>query len=1200
MDLEKLWKSRLQSLIGQIAPKETEYIEIRNTAKHIQTDYAGRFLIELIQNAEDQAHKAKLKKAKIIVVRDKGYVAVLNQGLPFDYEGLRSITSIGMSQKNPEETIGNKGIGFKAVYQISDSPEIYSAPLKGKSFFEYGSTPFRMQRYPLQDEYFKDYSKVLIEEILVAIPYFVRQIEENWGVKEDNLVDFIIQEMGQAAPFKFPVSLDRTHLDQRIQQLSLPAHLLKVMSSLVFLPLKTNADTQEIVDEALNEIVESGLPGSGLLFLNAITSLRIYDRYRRVSHIVRRKSTGQPTTLDRGTLSSINKTQSATIKAGSLDRKYSYWMIFKRRIGVDGTDPVLIERESKRLQDAAQKLDIENWGDVKSASVSVAFPLALKKDLPGKMLEPNGLFCIGLPSKVLTGSPVWLDGPFHGNIARTAIDTESIAFNKLLFDEQQNLFWQGIDHLKRHNGLNMRRLVTLLFERKEGGGSFADSLFADDKLPEKEIILCRDKHSFFKPRSMIMPEEKDSDFFCRFLFELPSVEDSGLQLPELHLLLNARDILENLSPQRKGSPVMYYLTRNANNLSLLEDVVQRYRNHGPEFWEQFFAWILERFDVQDLKDQKIIPVGESTRLVAPQDNPFFKPYIKKGDLDQNQAGDDSEEDDIIDELDANLLQQLDFFDEKCFSSRRKDRPRDLTKLASRLSPTTGEVLVRRPRKVELINDLIIPFLNVHYQDTSLSNLEFFDLLKRIAFWIQDIAEAERKRVQVNLLKVPVAENDWGKLTWAWANQVYFGEGWLDSHNSFLLQKAYGYREKSILIAWANFKTLINAQEDEKKDWEKIFGIIGVESSPRIISKTVKKAALKSYNYANLSINEDAECPIAQASYFWKSYLDDIRFRNKKNKYQSGSYIVKPVTWIDGLEMEESRRAVFQLILYSPKKYEGYLSAEIERIRSSDDSTCSSFWISVIKNSNWEIVPTNKQFLPPQDIWFIEQSDKRRLYISQEIINYIDDKYRGALEVLNSIGIYSIDSSPLGKTISSLQNVAQKLDCYLEDQKKGLKAFVRALYQNIVEHDFQDQYDPLKQKRQIELLLDAPIPLFRNEELVPADLTEIQAIYLDDDHERSKYIPNFETSYSLPVRPTGRLSRFLEILKGLIGEEKVKKTSEEKIVTDFTVRNKTNKSIISYLEDVLPEFSSTIGIDIAALLAFGRPHQSMNPKNVTGH
>lgn len=1195
MDLEKLWKSRLQSLIGQIAPKETEYIEIRNTAKHIQTDYAGRFLIELIQNAEDQAQKAKLKNAKIIVIRDEGYVAVLNQGLPFDDKGLRSITSIGMSQKNPEETIGNKGIGFKAVYQITDSPEIYSAPNKGRSFFEYGSTPFRMQQNPLQDECFKDYSKILIEEILKKSSSYIEQMEENWDVKEDNAVDFIIQEMRQAAPFKFPILLDRAHLDQRIQTISLPARLFKDMSTLVFLPLKKDNDTQDIVDEALNEIVDSALPGSGLLFLNAITSLRIYNRYRNKSHIIRKKSIGQSTTLARGTQLSITKTQSANIKAGCIDKKYYNWILLKRRIGVDGTDQIHIENEIKALQDAAQKLDFDNWRDVKSASVSVAYPLASKKHLSGQPLGPNGLFCIGLPSKISTGSPVWLDGPFHGNIARTAINTESIAFNKLLFEEQQHLFWQGIDYLKQHNALAMRRLVPLLFEKREGGGPFSDALFADYQFSEKKIILGRDKHSFLKPSCMVIPQEEDSEFFCRFFFELTCVEDFGLRLPERELLLKAKDILKDISPQEQDDHAKYYLTRNANNLSLLELVVECYRTSGPNFWEKFFAWVLERFDVQALKDQKIIPVGESTKLIAPQDNPFFRPYIKKDDLDQNQADDDGEEDDIIDELDASLLQQLDFFDEKCFPSRRKDRPRDLTELASRLSPTIGEVLVRRPRKVELINELIIPFLNVHYQDHSLSNFEVFDLLKRIAFWIQDIAEAEQKRVQLELLKVPVAVNDSGRLTWNHANQVYYGEGWLDNHTSSLLQEAYGYREKSILIAWTTFKSLINAQEDEKKDWEKIFGVIGVESSPRIISKTMKKAALKSYGYANLSINEDAECPIAQAASFWKSYLDDIRFRNKKNKYQSGSYIVKPVTWIDGLEMEESRRAVFQLILYNAKKYECYLSAKIERIRSSDDSTCSSFWISVIKNSNWEIIRTNNHFLPPRDIWFIEQSDKRRLYISQEVINYIDDRYRNALDLLNSIGIYSIDFAPLSKTISSLQNVAQNLDFYRKDQEKGLKSFVRALFQNIVEHDFQSKYDPSDQQKELKPLLNAPIPLFRNEELVPADLSKIPIVYLDDEHERSKYIPHFSTSYSLPVRPTGRLSKFLELLKGLIGEEKVKKTSEEKIVTDFTVHNKSNKSIVSYLEGVLPEFSSTIAIDLAALLAFGRPHQPMNPK-----
>lgn len=63
-----------------------------------------------------------------------------------------------------------------------------------------------------------------------------------------------------------------------------------------------------------------------------------------------------------------------------------------------------------------------------------------------------------------TGMPVWINARFHGSIARTEIDIEQNAFNKVLFDEAVELLGDLIDALKTAKDLTSRRLATLVLE----------------------------------------------------------------------------------------------------------------------------------------------------------------------------------------------------------------------------------------------------------------------------------------------------------------------------------------------------------------------------------------------------------------------------------------------------------------------------------------------------------------------------------------------------------------------------------------------------------------------------------------------------------------------------------------------------------------------------------------------------------------
>ena len=77
------------------------------------------FVYELIQNADDS------KSQHLKLQLDTKALLVWNDGRWFDEADVRNICSVGSSDKDLTQ-IGNFGIGFKAVYNYTDLPEIYS------------------------------------------------------------------------------------------------------------------------------------------------------------------------------------------------------------------------------------------------------------------------------------------------------------------------------------------------------------------------------------------------------------------------------------------------------------------------------------------------------------------------------------------------------------------------------------------------------------------------------------------------------------------------------------------------------------------------------------------------------------------------------------------------------------------------------------------------------------------------------------------------------------------------------------------------------------------------------------------------------------------------------------------------------------------------------------------------------------------
>ncbi|MBD2452468.1 ATP-binding protein [Nostoc sp. FACHB-152] len=84
------------------------------------------FVLELIQNADDNQYKKEIIPTLILTI-DSQKIVVKNNETGFTEENVRAICNVGASTKTKVKGyIGEKGIGFKSVFRISDEPQIFS------------------------------------------------------------------------------------------------------------------------------------------------------------------------------------------------------------------------------------------------------------------------------------------------------------------------------------------------------------------------------------------------------------------------------------------------------------------------------------------------------------------------------------------------------------------------------------------------------------------------------------------------------------------------------------------------------------------------------------------------------------------------------------------------------------------------------------------------------------------------------------------------------------------------------------------------------------------------------------------------------------------------------------------------------------------------------------------------------------------
>ncbi|XP_043719749.1 protein NO VEIN isoform X2 [Telopea speciosissima] len=87
----------------------------------------SHFILELVQNADDNMYPKYVEPTLVFILQATGIV-VLNNEQGFSAENIKALCDVGNSTKKGSNAgyIGQKGIGFKSVFRVTDAPEIHS------------------------------------------------------------------------------------------------------------------------------------------------------------------------------------------------------------------------------------------------------------------------------------------------------------------------------------------------------------------------------------------------------------------------------------------------------------------------------------------------------------------------------------------------------------------------------------------------------------------------------------------------------------------------------------------------------------------------------------------------------------------------------------------------------------------------------------------------------------------------------------------------------------------------------------------------------------------------------------------------------------------------------------------------------------------------------------------------------------------
>lgn len=902
--------SKIRSFLYQLSEGVTDYRSIHSLTEQVRHQYHGRFAIELIQNAYDAVSRAADRKAsqcriEMRLEMDGGFgtLYVANDGAPFSHSNFESVSRLGQSDKDPATSVGNKGIGFRSVLEISQKPRIWSRRQEASPEFDgycFGFDPeFTKSIY--------DPALAILEDRSLSVEqeWFAEVVDEDPSLCErlhtgarrrqaqgaNSTSDWLREEIGYLSPYLLP--WPQSARSPVVDDLE-----ARGFASVLALPLLSPA-AATLVERKLAEIT-----ADSMLFLDNLKALTITtpNSSRTFYRNALREATG-PRGYGKISVSSDDTTN-----------HYSVW---RRAL------PVLDMPEA--VQESIRGLP-GHWPKLEQAEISVAVS-DVREPTPGKL-------SIFLPTSLETGAALHISAPFFGDMSRTTIsfDTETEgaqaggSYNDFLLHQAAVLALEAIaDDLAGRSAAEAAGILDILAPHasesasKERWQNHLRQAAADMGVSIETAPWMLSDHGWRSlAETSLLPLPSD-----------PKVLDAGLlrqhaTFPAYSAAMDSRIGSIGRLSDHFGIGVM---PAEADQATMIEGAAKALAGEAELDWGHFWQDVCEIFsdDLSHLmgKDVLLCTDGRLHSGGVAGQAIYFRPR-------QTGQDDDSPDEPGIDQIPAALQSFIAILDPQIPVSEVRDGRRQNTELHKRL---TDSKLVNTFRREDVLADILVPNLPKmpvarRTSDAGLCR-DALSYALRLAASLE--ARGDGESVTKAMAKIPVpCRGGWYPLS-----QAIFGKGWPETQGVAV--------DRYLRLAGTESAKAARARllcKPDDPDWGEFGGVArhvlesaGVSDGLPLVRIGGKEPALicQVSNYRFQS-HQAAPAPIDADT--WKVFGENLN--GWSSSYKSGRSKIDTFRWLPGLENRASfdsdtKQALLEVVMGSaPRWGSGWPSVDLMR------------------------------------------------------------------------------------------------------------------------------------------------------------------------------------------------------------------------------------------------------------------------------
>lgn len=408
-------QDQLQTFFDELKNGTKNYRTVTSLGGQIAQEYRGRCILELLQNAHDALADAGSDDPRqisfVLISSPEPVLLIGNSGIPFRRKDFEGICQLGQSPKDPNESVGNKGLGFRSVLEVCSCPEIWStAPAAGEDAFVFRFDP------AVCDAVAKAAADLDKQGLKARSPFDQNRPLLDWSQEQltqyrerlSKGLDVAKEAKDSLSPYLMPLPIQE--MPPEVGSL-----LNKGFNTIIRLRLDGGRDGDQAgaiqtVKDQLRMLDERAI-----VFLANLRTLdiRLDDVPRALERkVTTKKQLSAAPKVIRQCLT-ITCTPPATPESESRE-----FQVLSRNYG--GKDDAEVERIREKVQHLPNR-----WPELQTATVGVA--------VEDTASPTDGVFVIFLPTTMATGTSALINAPFYGSLDRRQIDFND-HYNELLIE----------------------------------------------------------------------------------------------------------------------------------------------------------------------------------------------------------------------------------------------------------------------------------------------------------------------------------------------------------------------------------------------------------------------------------------------------------------------------------------------------------------------------------------------------------------------------------------------------------------------------------------------------------------------------------------------------------------------------------------------------------------------------------------------